>query len=360
MTIQRIGAAEARPLEILGISEAEENAYCWLLAHSGATVLEIAQALGLTTGKTQRLLDAIGTKGLTTHAPERPRRYIPASPDIAVEALILQRQNDLQRARGALQALREQAAAVQPRDEREQIVELITSHEAERQAFEQVHRVAQDEVVALVRAPLRISRLDIPSEQDQYTQRGAQARGVNYRGVVDAQYLTLPGALRAIREDLKAGQGIRITAHLPFKMILADRRIALIPLNLQQAGGPVLLIRSSALLDALYTLFELLWERAAPISFSLTSELKTENPSPLLSKEAEDLVPLMAAGLNDKGIAYEFGISTRTLNRRIVEIMKVLGARTRFQMGWLAALRLAGTSHAQQKNRPNSERHVQD
>ncbi|MGH8428437.1 MAG: helix-turn-helix domain-containing protein [Gammaproteobacteria bacterium] len=342
MTTQRTGAAETRPLDILGISEAEEHVYSWLLAHSGATVPEIAQALKLTPGKAQRLLDSIEAKGLTTHSPERPRRYIPTSPDITMEALILQRQNDLQRARGAVQALHEQAAATQHRGEREQMVELITSPVSERQLFEQMQLTAQREIIAMTRPPVLISRLDVPYEQDQKHQRMAQTKGVHYRSIVDQNFLSLPGAVARVRQDIASGEGIRVLPTLPNKIMISDRRIALIPLNLHQAGSPVLLVRSSALLDALCALFEVLWEQAAPISITTEGLIKTGAPSALLSREGEKLVSLLAAGLNDKRLAQEMDISTATLTRRVSEIMKAFHARTRFQLGWLAHKRLSG------------------
>jgi DNA-binding NarL/FixJ family response regulator len=58
-----------------------------------------------------------------------------------------------------------------------------------------------------------------------------------------------------------------------------------------------------------------------------------------LAAESEQLVSLLAGGLNDKTIASELGISTRTLDRRILTLMRSLGARTRFQAGWVAARR---------------------
>lgn len=343
MTTQRTGAAEPRPFDILGISEAEEQAYDWLLAHSGATVPEISRALALTPGKTQRLLDAIEAKGLATHTPERPRHYVPSSPDIALKALVAQRQESLQRAETAIQELQERAAS-RRQDEQEQIVEIITSREAERQAFEQIHRTAQHEVVTLIRLPLRVSRLEVPSKEDQRPQRSAQARGVKYRSIVDAECLSLPGVTHRILEDMKAGEDVRATPNLPFKMFIIDRRLALIPLKLQQPGGPSLVVRSSALLDALYALFEILWERSAPISFTAAGEPKTGEPGERLTEEAKELIALMAAGLNDKTIAHELHISVRTLRRHSVELMRSLNARTRFQAGWLAALQSSGRS----------------
>ncbi|MGH8274479.1 MAG: helix-turn-helix domain-containing protein [Gammaproteobacteria bacterium] len=342
MAKQQDRVTEQRPLEILGISEAEERAYRWLLTHSGATVVEITQALALSAGKTQRLLDTIETKGLVTHAPERPRRYIPVSPDIALKTLSIRHQEDLQRAEGVIRELQEQAAT-QRHDEQEQMVELIASHEVQRQIFEHMHQTAQYEVATLIRLPILISRLDVPSEQGQDSQRKAQARGVHYRSVVDTDWLSSPGAVQATREDMRAGEEIRVVSHLPFKMALVDHRLAFVPLNIQRLDSPILLIRSSTLLDALYALFEILWERAAPISITRAGIKEMGNPGSQLPEGTENILSLMAAGLNDKSIAYELGISTRTLNRRIAEIMKVFGARTRFQMVWLVALRLTDT-----------------
>jgi hypothetical protein len=329
-----------RPLDILGIGAEEERAYRWLLAHPRSTMRDVCHALALPARKTQRLLDAIEAKGLTTHTPERPCRYLPAAPDMALEALILQRQNALQNARAAALELKEHAAA-QHHGEQEQLVELITNREAEVQVFEHMHRSARQEVITLVRPPGRVSRLGVPSDESGGPQREARARGVRFRSIVDADFLALPGAIDWIRADIRSGEDVRIFPSLPFKLLVADRRIAIIPLNLQQPGSPVLLVRSSSLLDALCVLFDTLWEKAAPIAFDREGALEAGDPTRQWQKDVEDLVPLLAAGMNDKAIAHQLGVSLRTLNRRIGDLSRSLDARSRFQTGWLAALRLS-------------------
>src|SRR5690625_1422451 len=154
---RRIGvmaqALDRRPLGALGISEAEESCYRWLMNHPDAPAAEIAQGLASTLGKVQRLLGAIEAKGLVTSTPERPRRYIPVSPDIAIKALALQYHQTVQRAEEVIPELQVQAAA-RPLDRQELMVELITSRDAERQIFEQMDRTAQHEIVTLTRLPL--------------------------------------------------------------------------------------------------------------------------------------------------------------------------------------------------------------
>lgn len=338
--MQSSKSGESRPLGILGLSEMEELIYDWLLTHSGASVSEVAQAHLLTPGKAQRLLNAIEAKGLVTRTPERPRRYQSVAPDIALRALALRGQESLQQAEVEIQRLQDKSAQYKGQTEHEQIVELITSHEAERQIFEQLHRAARHEILAMSRSPMRVSKLDVSAREKNKTQSETRiGAGVRYRGIVDAGFLSVPGATGRVRDDIKAGEEVRVFPHLPFKMVFADHRIALIPLNLEQIESPSLLIRSSALLDALYALFEMLWERATPISPTRTGLKEPVGASSKTSAESGDLTALLAAGLNDKTIAGELGLSMRTLTRRVLDLMQSLDARTRFQAGWQAALR---------------------
>ena len=322
-------APRGRPLETLGISEIEERVYEALLDRSGATSAELERDLALPARKLERVIGQLEQKGLATRTTGQPRRYIPASPDIAVEALVLRRQDELHRARAEIQRLQERAT--EGAGDRRQMIELITTHEAERHVFEQMQHAAKHELIFLERPPILIAGPEQPNE----TQMKALARGVRYRSIADKAFLEIPGVPTRIRADMEAGEEVRVVSQLPFKMVMADRSIALIPLNLERPGSPTLLVRSSALLDAFYAMFELLWGQAAPIAFTRSGELRTGELASRLPEETGQLVPLLAAGLNDKAIAHDLGISASTLNRRISELMKAVDARSRFQLGWL-------------------------
>jgi DNA-binding CsgD family transcriptional regulator len=296
----------------------------------------------LSSREIQHLLVLLEAKGLVTHSPERLRRYIPAVPDIVLNALLLQRQEELQRAEGAIRELQEESIA-QQQGKQEQMIELLPNSEAVYQTYEKMLRVAQQEVLHMVRLPMLITRLDVSPEPSRVPQREAQNRGVHFRGLVDMEYLSYPGTLKVTREDMKAGEEIRVIPYLPLKMVLIDRRLALIPLNLQKIDSLSLLIRSSTLLNTFHDLFEILWKQAVPISFTSAGTLEHSDSNPRLSEEEKDLISLLAAGLNDKNIAHELGISTRTLQRNITKLVQALNVRTRFQLGWLSALLLSAT-----------------
>ena len=108
---------------------------------------------------------------------ERPRRYIPASPSIAFQSLVLHRQKELQQVQFAVEQLQDDMARQHP--EGEHILELITSREAERQIFEQMQLTAKQEFFAVDRklpAELRdrwieLDTLDVRHESDRRTAR---------------------------------------------------------------------------------------------------------------------------------------------------------------------------------------------
>lgn len=331
-------AGVERRLEVLGIGDAEEALYRQLLARPGASLRDLGTALAMGPRKLQRLLEALELRGLATHSPEHPRRWHPAPPDLAIEALINLRQEELQRARAAAQELNDLALASR-QDDPTRIVELIASSDAERLVFEQLHLGAQHEVITLMRPPMRVSQLQDPF--DHSVEQEARSRGVRFRSIVDSDYLALPRAVDFLKSETRIGVEARVVPRLPFKMVLADRRMALVPLSLDRPEGPVLLVRSSALLDALYALFGILWERSSPVLFSHSDALLGPDAAGAADQQLGELIALLAAGVNDKTAAHELGISARTLERRLVALMQRLNARTRFEAGWRAALHWA-------------------
>jgi DNA-binding NarL/FixJ family response regulator len=50
------------------------------------------------------------------------------------------------------------------------------------------------------------------------------------------------------------------------------------------------------------------------------------------------LVPMMVEGRSDQEIAQRLRVSTRTVNRLVTDAMQAIGARTRFQWGYLVGL----------------------
>lgn len=321
------------PFQCLGVSPLEDEIYRALLRHDGLRLADLATRLGRQPRALAQALRALIDKGMATHSLDRAPRYFAIPPDIAVEALIASSQRGEEaRQRQARAAARRLSASTDARGHRhvadERLVEILGA-EATAQMFVLMHRTAQSEMLSLTRPPMLISNIHEPD----HLLFECLARGVSCRALVDSDLLTMPGWLEHMRDNTSRGEECRVAPSLPFKLIVADRKIAIIPLDLARPDGPVLLVRSSSLLEALCEVFELLWRNATPFPLDDSDQAASGRQS------SASLLSLLTSGLNDKAIELELGMSHRTLARRISELMKEFGATTRCQLGWLAAQR---------------------
>jgi hypothetical protein len=313
-----------RALASLGITQAEEDVYRRLLPLTGAHAGWLASSLDLDEAPLRSILQSLERKGLATRSTEATPRFFAVPPDIAIEALIADRQSELYRARGIVPELRDAARpASVARLEDMNSVEVLT-HEAVGKVFPQIMRSAQDEILAFERLPMLVWDA-MPNEAELQ----CLARGVSIRIIADAGMLHVPRHVERLRSAVQAGEVYRVFSGLPMKMIIVDRSVAIIPINTMSPGSPHLLLRSSSLLEAMRGMFDLIWRVAAPFSASGGDESDDEGDS-------DAILSLLAAGLADKAIEQELKISRRTLTRRVLELMKQHGAATRFQLGWLA------------------------
>jgi len=315
----------------LGLAPAEERFYRMLLPGGGATVAEMSKRLGVSLRVGSRVLGALETKGFVTHSPEEVQRYSAVPPDIAADVLIARRQSELHRARAAMVALRETAEGRKGRRGEERVVEIL-SRQTATQMFLHSLAATRSEILGLERMPMLVSTTDKMDERVV----ACLARGVRCRAITDSELLNAPGTLNRLRIATQAGEQFRIFPSLPFKLVVFDRRVAILPLDLAKPDGPVLLVRTSSLLDALCEMFEMYWNAAAPF-VAAEAGVAAGGGAEAYPPQADGLLHLLASGMNDKSIERELAMSPRTLARRIGELTRRLGANTRFQAGWLAA-----------------------
>jgi DNA-binding CsgD family transcriptional regulator len=309
-------------LDSLGVTVAEQRVYEILLRHSDVTLAQLAELAGTGQTRLRGLLKSLENQGMLTRTQGKPARFTPAPPDIAVEVLAAHRQEEIARARLAGAALGNRF-----REESSSPVQLVRGREAVAQRFHQIQRVAKQELLILDKPPFVLEHtagLQLP------LQRELQARGVRCRTIYDREAVEQPGQFDGLNAPTGSGESARVLADVPMKLVIADRRFGLVPYELP-TGHQSVLLRSSALLDGLITLFEALWEQATPLWRGSTDAS--------LTTDDQQLLALLAAGLTDQAIARKLGVAKRTVERRIRRVMDGLGAQTRFQAGLQAATR---------------------
>jgi DNA-binding CsgD family transcriptional regulator len=95
-----------------------------------------------------------------------------------------------------------------------------------------------------------------------------------------------------------------------------------------------LLIRAPVIITALREYFEMLWQRATPLTAQRPAVLGER-----LTRAQQAVLELMAEGLHDDAIARRTGISTTTVRRHIAAITDRLDVSSRFAAGAAAQRR---------------------
>ncbi|MGW3737191.1 helix-turn-helix domain-containing protein [Streptomyces sp. NPDC005148] len=329
-------------LEVLGVDPESETVYAVLLDGQAVAADELARAVGFPPTRVRAALRRLQSCGLVGRHHGPPATYVAIDPEVALDALLLGRQEQLHKARVRAGEFTERfRRAAADRDPAE-VIEIITGAEAVQQRGHQVIRSAQQQLRVFDKPPYHAnSELD-PNQ----TELDLLARGVSVRGLYDAESIDMPGRVHLLRMWAAAGEQARVLADVPAKMALADDRLALLPLRPGSGPDPspsFVVLRRSAILDALAALFEALWAVAQPLRLD---GVESEDPH-ALSAEDQLLVSLLTAGLPDEAIARQAGVSHRTLQRRLHALMERADANTRFQLGIYAAAHgwVNGASH---------------
>jgi sugar-specific transcriptional regulator TrmB/DNA-binding CsgD family transcriptional regulator len=325
---------ENRLLAEIGVSEQEEHAYRLLLALGSLTPPELGEALQLDAAESARVLDSLTSKRLAVRTAQSVPRFVPAAPEVAIEALILRKQAALERTRIAIALLKQEGDQTLRRCAANS-VEVIVESSSIVQAHELLRRTAQHELRCLIPPPF-IAWPGQSAGRDE-----ASARASACLSVVDS---TLLGDAAAGERVAARGpkDEYRVARSVPCRLMIADRHTALLSLDNAKPQGALLLVRPSPLLDGLNAMFDMVWAGAKRIEPATQAPRAADASAGTFSSELEELIPLLAAGLNDKEIAHRLRISARTLIRRVAKLHGMVEARSRFQAGWAVALRLHG------------------
>ncbi|MBI5269907.1 MAG: hypothetical protein HY856_09550 [Burkholderiales bacterium] len=324
----------ARPggltMQPLGLAPPAEALYRALLRAPGSSCAAAAQAARLPADMAPALLEGLLHRGLVSRPEATHDAWWPTAPEVAVELLLMERQVELNHARQILPELQQDLRRGGRGADGHDVQIIGGGAQQQLPAYLQIHHAARHEVACVVCPPFSVSAPD----EMQAAREQARRRGVRYRTIISPEVMQWPGWLESARQVISQGEQVRVLADLPFKMVLADRHSALVPLRTGEQEGPSLKLGPTAVLHALWALFDALWQQAAPV---LTAEAALPAAPDAAEEELHALVMLMAAGANDKSIADVLGISERTLLRRITALGTRLHARSRVQCGWLAA-----------------------
>ena len=322
-------------LDALGLDNVEEAVYRQLVGAPSADLDELAEAADLDTNAATAVLSVLEGKGLVARASTGQDRYVASPPAVALGALLVQRQDELRRAQVEMTELAGLYRGSVARRDVADVVDVVHGTEAIAQRFAQLQYSARTSIQALQKPQAAV----VTREDADEAERAAIERGVRHDIVLERSVFDTPGIYETIDSGLQIGIELRVVPTVPLRAFIVDREIALIPLmnSEHKTVQDALLLHPSGLLDAINALFDLIWTSAPRLV--ATPEGTVETAADRLEPLDTKVLSLLLAGLTDASIGAQVGLSLRTVQRRVRQMMDRAHVDTRLQLGFEAGRR---------------------
>ncbi|MEV6133412.1 helix-turn-helix transcriptional regulator [Streptomyces violaceusniger] len=289
---------------------------------------ELASRLAISTDEVRTCLDELFEMHLVQESFEVPGKFVAVEPAMGLQQLLawqsdalLKYQRYITDSQTVLVRMLVNGTRRPATDER---VEQLTGMDAIQRRLQRLAGDVTQEVLTFMPSGAQSpAALSAARRNDAHILE----RGVSIRTI----------GLTTVREDsatleychwlAEQGSQFRTAMTLPTRMIIADRRTALIPTDPTDSRKGVLCLSGEGILAPLVALFEQTWAAAVPLGAECIKLKDLEH----------ELLLLIAQGLTDEAAASHLHVSPRTARRMMAAIMERLGARSRFEAGLKAA-----------------------
>ncbi|GAB2712956.1 LuxR C-terminal-related transcriptional regulator [Kitasatospora kifunensis] len=318
-------------LEALGLTTTAALVYRTMLDRPEYGIAELASHCGLQTGQVHNCLDELTALLLVRASADRPGRLRAVTPEIGLADMIARQEADLAARQAQLAASRAAVTRlVADRAENHPSNgERLLGMDAIQSRLEVLGRAATTEVLGVHPGASQRPE-DLSAGRD--ANRAAIARGVTIKSLYQDTTRNDPHTTTYAHWLLSLGSEVRTAPVLPQRLVIVDRRQALVPIDPADSRKGALHVTEPGIVSALADLFDQAWATAIPLGAT-----RTEDPEAGLSTIERELLRLLGSGQTDETAAQRLGLSTRTVRRHMAAIMERLGATSRFEAGIKAA-----------------------
>jgi DNA-binding CsgD family transcriptional regulator/predicted transcriptional regulator len=317
----------------LGLQERAARVWTAMLADPGIGVDALALFLELPEHEVRLSMDVLADLALVRASRQTAGLLVPVAAEAGLAVLIRRREDELVAQQFQIAAHRDRIngdlAVLLNGDDRH--IEHIVGADAIQSRFEQLAFTVTESADSLLPgATVAAEVLEAARPLDTEV----LARGVQMRLLYQEAIRNDAATIGYARDLAALGADVRTAPTLPQRLFLADRRIALVPLDPANPARGAAMVSAPGAIASLIDLFELVWTHAAPLDVGNPVDVVTG-----LTDTERDLLTLLAAGVTDESAAKRLGISRRTVSRCMTDLMIRLEASSRFEAGLKAARR---------------------
>ena len=196
-------------------------------------------------------------------------------------------------------------------------------------------RAEADRLIASATTDVCIASPNVPGALD------AVGRSVRIRAIHPRATLDRPSDRSRVAGLVRGGHQARTVERLPVDLLVADRSAALLPVHGESPDGSVtsaVLVWPGGLHDTLLAAFERTWSVATALHLR-DGDIAEAHSDGVPTQDDLLLLELLLNGLTDQAIASRLGVGERTVQRRVRDLIDLVGVQTRIQLIWQASQR---------------------
>ncbi|MET9770529.1 helix-turn-helix transcriptional regulator [Streptomyces sp. NPDC006415] len=328
---ERIGAVEPS-------GDTSQAVYRFALRQTAVTAADVAAALALDVGAAEDHCAQLADLGLLAEDTRAsPTVFRAVDPETAgervlgpLERVIRTRRQHLEEVRTRLLEFSQVYEEQPVRTDSRGTVEFLASLSSTRAAIVELAAKCESEVLtAQPGGGRRAEVLEEAISRDEAMLRS----GVRMRTLYQHTARFSPGTREYVDRVSRMGAEVRTLDDQFIRVLLFDRRAAVI--GVESDPGSAIIVREPNLIHFIAKTFDLWWLNAAPFPL----EWSNQEVADIADQLKQRIALLLSEGLTDQTIAKRMGMSVRTCRRHIAEIMERLGAKSRFQAGFLLSAR---------------------
>lgn len=323
----------------LGLGPQEEDVYRLLLVHHGLSLPEVLRRAEAEAEDVRATVTRLLDLGLVQETPDEAggTQLRPVDPRVGLQGLLSDQLAELHSRQRAYEENRATIGKL--------LLEFNDLYPAQ-------NSPDGERLIGVDAVQSRISELAASSTSEcmTFTPGGAQSqeameaskpldrevigRGVVMRTVYLDSFRNDPRTSEYAHWLTELGGQVRTVPVLPVRMVLVDRKVALLPVDALNTRKGAIQLQSPGVVAALIDLFERVWAEAVPLG--APPMRRQENG---LTPREQELLKLLAQGMTDAAAGKSLGLSLRTVRRMTADLSERLNARSRFEAGLRAGQR---------------------
>jgi DNA-binding CsgD family transcriptional regulator/sugar-specific transcriptional regulator TrmB len=319
-------------LSLFGLSDHAVAVYEAMLAHPDHGIGELADFIGISQVQARDGLDQLCRLSLVRQSWEAPGKLRAIPPRVGLTALLSRQESELRErldqlnaSRNALEHVIAEYTVVSP-DESKAGVEQLPGLDSARWKIETLAHECEFEILAFCPDG---ALTDDNMKASRALDEAVLGRGVRMRTIYLDSIVNDTRSASYAEWLVSAGAEVRTVPMSPPRMLIYDRRVAVVPIDPDNTAAGAVLLNGAGVVAALCELFSYVWESALPLG---TGSPRPADPDELTPQEMA-VLRLLAHGHTDETVARKLGVSVRTSRRITANIAKRLGVRSRFQAG---------------------------